>query len=46
MNDKKMAKLKGMVASLEKSAGTAKNEADAKRMQALADVLKQISPAA
>ncbi len=46
MNDKKMAKLKAMVPSLEKSAGTAKNEADAKRMRALADVLKQISPAA
>jgi hypothetical protein len=46
MNDKKMAKLKGMVPSLEKSASTAKNEADAKRMRALADVLKEISPAA
>jgi hypothetical protein len=41
-----MAKLKGMVPSLEKSASTAKNEADAKRMRALADVLKEISPAA
>jgi hypothetical protein len=35
-----------MVPSLEKSASTAKNEADAKRMRALADVLKEISPAA
>ncbi len=40
MNKGKVAKLSGMAPSLEKSAATAKSPADAKRMQALAAILK------
>ena len=43
MNKGKVAKLKGMAPSLEKSASTAKTPADAMRMHALADVLKNPS---
>jgi hypothetical protein len=43
MNKAKVAKLKTMAPSLESSAGTAKNPADAKRMQALAEILKNPS---
>jgi hypothetical protein len=43
MSKSKMAKLKGMAASLEKSAATAKTPADSMRMHALADVLKHPS---
>ena len=39
----KMAKLKGMAPSLEKSAETAKTPADSTRMHALADVLQRLS---
>jgi hypothetical protein len=39
-NKKKLAKLKDMAASLETSAGTASNPADATRLRALADILK------
>jgi hypothetical protein len=46
MNAKKLAKLKGMAPSLEKSASSAKDPADAKRMQGLADTLKKLAPAA
>lgn len=46
MDKKKLAKLKGMGPSLEKSAGTTKSPADATRMHDLADVLKRLSPAA
>jgi hypothetical protein len=38
---KKTGKLKSFAPSLEKSAGTAKNAADASRMRALADILKR-----
>ncbi|HTA84947.1 MAG TPA: hypothetical protein VK729_01675 [Silvibacterium sp.] len=44
MNDKKVAKLKGMAPSLDASATTAKTPADSKRLTALADILK--NPAA
>jgi hypothetical protein len=44
MNDKKVAKLKDMAPPLEASATTAKTPADAKRLTALADILK--NPAA
>jgi hypothetical protein len=44
MNDKKVAKLKGMAPSLEASVTTAKTPADSKRLTALADILK--NPAA
>jgi hypothetical protein len=44
MNDKKLAKLKGMAPSLEESATTAKSPADSTRLHALADILK--NPAA
>jgi hypothetical protein len=40
LNKKKLAKLKDMAASLETSAGTASNPADATRLRALADILK------
>jgi hypothetical protein len=43
MNKAKVAKLKTMAPSLESSAGTAKSPADAKRMQALAEILKNPS---
>jgi hypothetical protein len=43
MNKGKVAKLKAMAPSLETEAGTAKSPADAKRMQALADILKNPS---
>ena len=43
MNKGKVAKLKSMAPSLEKSAATAKSPADAKRLQALADLLKHPS---
>jgi hypothetical protein len=43
MSKSKMAKLKGMAPSLEKSAATAKTPADSMRMHALADVLKHPS---
>jgi hypothetical protein len=39
MNDKNVAKLKGMAASVEKDAGSAKSPADASRMHALAEIL-------
>jgi hypothetical protein len=45
MNKKKVAKLKGMAPSLEKSASAAKSPADSKRMNGLADVLKRLSAA-
>jgi len=44
MNDKKVAKLKGMAPSLDASATTAKTPADSKRLTALAGILK--NPAA
>jgi hypothetical protein len=40
MNKGKVAKLSAMAPSLEKSAASAKTPADAKRLQALADILK------
>jgi hypothetical protein len=40
MSKGKMAKLSGMATSLEASAATAKSPADSKRLQALADILK------
>jgi len=40
MNEKKVAKLKGMAPSLEASAATAKSPADSTRLRALADILK------
>ena len=43
MSKNKVAKLQGMAPSLEKSAATAKTPADAMRMHALADVLKNPS---
>jgi hypothetical protein len=43
MNKGKVAKLRAMAPSLETSAGTTKSPADAKRMQALADILKNPS---
>ena len=43
LNQKSMAKLKTLAPSVEQSAGTAKNSADATRLQALAEILK--SPA-
>jgi hypothetical protein len=46
MNKAKMTKLKAMAPSLEKSATTAKNQADAMRMHALADVLNRLSSGA
>ena len=46
MSKNKVAKLKGMAPSLEKSAATAKTPADSVRMHALADVLKHLSPQA
>jgi hypothetical protein len=46
MNKGKMAKLKGMAPSLEKSAASAKTPADSVRMHGLADVLTHMSPAA
>jgi hypothetical protein len=42
-NKNKIAKLKGMAPSLEKSAETAKTPADSTRMHALADVLQRLS---
>jgi hypothetical protein len=46
MSKKKVAKLKGMARSLDKSAASAKDPIDATRMHALADVLKNLSPSA
>lgn len=46
MNRSKVAKLKSLAPSLEKSAATAKNPADANRMHALADTLKNLSSTA
>ena len=43
MNKSKLAKLKGMAPSLEKSAATAKSPADAARLHALAEILKHQS---
>jgi hypothetical protein len=43
MSKSKMAKLKGIAPSLEKSAATAKTPADSMRMYALAGVLKHPS---
>jgi hypothetical protein len=43
MSKGKVAKLKSMAPSLEKSAGTAKSPADSTRMHALADVLTHLS---
>jgi hypothetical protein len=43
MNKGKLAKLQRMAPSLEKSAATAKNPADAARLHALADILKHPS---
>jgi hypothetical protein len=40
MNEGKVAKLKGMAASLEESASTAKSPVDSSRLHALADILK------
>lgn len=45
MNKKKVAKLKGMAPSLEKSATAAKDPADSKRIKGLAGVLEKLSPA-
>jgi hypothetical protein len=42
-NKNKIAKLKGMAPSIEKSAETAKTPADSTRMHALADVLQRLS---
>ena len=39
MSEKNLAKLKGMTAPLQASAGTAKSAADSKRLQALAEIL-------
>jgi hypothetical protein len=41
LNKKSMTTLKGLAASVEKSAGTAKSAADATRLQSLAGILKQ-----
>ena len=41
-----VAKLQGLVSSLQKSADDAKNPSDSMRMRALADVLKHLSPSA
>jgi hypothetical protein len=46
MNNKEMAKLNRMGASLEKSAATAKSPADSARLLALADLLRHMAPAA
>jgi hypothetical protein len=43
MSKSKMAKLSGMATSLEAGAATAKSPADSKRLQALADILKNPS---
>jgi hypothetical protein len=43
MNQGKVAQLKGMAASVEQSAATAKSPADAKRLHALAEILKKPS---
>ena len=43
MSKSKLAKLKGMAPSLEKSAATAKSPADSTRLHALADILKHPS---
>ena len=43
MSQGKVAKLQGMAASVEQSAATAKSPADAKRLHALADILKHPS---
>jgi hypothetical protein len=43
MNKAKVAKLSGMAPSLEQSAGAANNPADAKRLRALAEILKHPS---
>jgi hypothetical protein len=41
MSKSKVSKLKGMAPSLEADAKSAKNPADAKRLQALAEILKK-----
>jgi hypothetical protein len=41
MNKRELPKLKGLAASLEKSAAMTKSEADSTRLQALAEILKQ-----
>jgi hypothetical protein len=41
LNPKELAKLQGYVPSLKESARTTKNDADAKRLQALADILQR-----
>jgi hypothetical protein len=41
MNRKKLAKLKRLDPSLEKSAATAKSPADSTRLQGLAEILRQ-----
>jgi hypothetical protein len=46
LSKSKIAKLKGIAPSLEKSAATAKTPADSMRMHALADVLRHLSPLA
>ena len=46
LSEKTMTKLKGMSASLEKSATTAKTPADSVRMHALADVFNRLVPLA
>jgi len=43
MNKGKVAKLQSLAPSVEKSAGSANSPADAKRLQALADILKHPS---
>jgi hypothetical protein len=43
MSKSKLAKLKGMAPSLEKSAAAAKSPADSARLHALADILKHPS---
>ena len=40
MSASKLAELSGMAAKLDETAATAKDEADAKRLHALAEVLK------
>ncbi len=43
MSKGQVAKLQAMAASVEQSAAAAKNPADSKRLQALADILKHPS---
>ena len=46
MNSKSLSKLKKKAPSLQKSASAAKDPADAKRLQSLANVLEHLSPTA